>query len=56
MSFVVLQHHDPARTAELAPCHVAQAALIDVLPDDVLLEIFRFCMDENEDQHTEKGT
>jgi hypothetical protein len=55
-SFVVGQH--PARSAELTPCHVAQpdAVLIDVLPDDVLLEIFNFCMDKGEDKPTKKAT
>ena len=28
-------------------CNVGQAILIDVLPDDILLEIFDFCVDEN---------
>ena len=42
---VAMQH--PARTAELTPCNVAQVALIDVLPDDVLLETFEFHMDED---------
>ena len=53
-SFVVVQY--PARTAELTPFHVAQVVPIDVLPDDVLLEIFDFCMDGDEDQPTKKGT
>jgi hypothetical protein len=55
-SFVVGQH--PARSAELTPCHVAQpdAVLIDVLPDDVLLETFNFYMDEGEDKPTKKAT
>jgi hypothetical protein len=53
-SFVIVQH--PARTAKLTQCHVAQVALIEVLPDDVLLEIFDFYMDEDEDGPTKKGT
>lgn len=44
------------KDAELTPCHVAHVALINVLPDDVLLEIFNFHMDEDQFQPTKKGT
>jgi hypothetical protein len=54
--FVFCRVQHPASTAELTPRHVAQVVLIDVLPDDVLLEIFDFYMGEGEYQPTKKGT
>ena len=37
-----------ATTADRLGCDVGQVKSIDILPDDILLEVFEFCMDQNQ--------